>query len=148
MNYCGLKSEKETGMGGGRKHIEGGYFVATHCTMAVAGISQMCMYHQPSGVLWENTDGWAHLGTMIGKTANWKYMANWYEVLSLAWKPQLWEERLLFELLVFSYSTNENYLRNNNNNNSNSPFHKRNNLSWQVSYLYDINFLLYLNILL
>ena len=51
-------------MGERRKHNERDYFVATHCTMAVTGISQMCMYHIWLSSLrnhdWEN-NYWKHM---------------------------------------------------------------------------------------
>ena len=50
-------------MGERRKHTERDYFVATHCTMAVTGISQMHMYHIWLSSLrnhdWEN-NYWKH----------------------------------------------------------------------------------------
>lgn len=81
-NYCGFTSKKEVGWEKGerRKHRWGGYFMAIHCTTAVARISQMCYVPQSNGGLWENMNGWAHLRIMTGKTTNWKHMVYWFQI--------------------------------------------------------------------
>lgn len=85
----GSNLKRRQGWERGGSTVEGGYFMATHCTTAVAGLSQMCVRTiSANGGLWENLGGWAHSGTMTGKTTNRKHMAYWYQVLSLAWNLQ------------------------------------------------------------
>lgn len=85
VNYYGFKSEKKAGMGEKRRHSWRGLFHGHTLHHSCSWVfTNVCIYHQSEGGLWENMDGWAHLGTMTGKTTNWKHMAYWYQVLSLA----------------------------------------------------------------